>query len=145
MNNVKNTDGPSSLKNKFRILQVDDNILNNTWMELLLKRWGHKAVTVQNGQEAVDMIRKQKFDLVFMDLNMPVMNGCEALYVIREEYGLRKEELPILIITSDTDQDRQKQCIKNGANAILEKPLNMNAFKKVLRSYFAEPEKLVSI
>jgi CheY-like chemotaxis protein len=93
-------DLPSVPLKNLNVLVAEDNSINQMVVDTMLKRMGITPVMVNNGQEAVDTLRKQpdRFEVVLMDLQMPVMDGFEATRIIREELGLTR--LPIIATTA---------------------------------------------
>mgnify|MGYP000102940374 CR=1 FL=1 len=85
---------------------------------------------VQNGQEAVEIDNLQDFDLVLMDLQMPVMDGYEATRKIREQ--LIAEKLPIIAMTADVMKEVEGACYEAGMNGYIAKPIEIDALKRSL-------------
>jgi signal transduction histidine kinase/ActR/RegA family two-component response regulator len=111
-----------------RILLVEDNIVNQKVMTAMLKRIGHSVVAAWNGQEAIDCIERETYDIVLMDVEMPVMDGIEATKEIRRR-GWTLEMLPILGLTASVRrQDHQE----TGMNDWLTKPVGMKAIKTAI-------------
>jgi adenylate cyclase len=105
------------------ILIVDDNEDNRYTLQLLLETDGHERITcAASGNEAIALIEKEKFSLVLLDLMMPDLNGDEVLKVIRSDPD--KRDIPVVMISADTDADKVSQCIELGADDYLPKPFN---------------------
>lgn len=103
-----------------RALVVDDNPINSKLAEIFLKRLGWCPVAVPCGEDALRMLREQRFDVVLLDLRMPGMGGEEVCRRIRTELGLRT--LPVVAYTAhDTLQDRA-HIVEAGFSALLAKP-----------------------
>ncbi len=94
----------------YKILIAEDNELNAKLIKKLVEFCGHSARTVHDGNDAVEAVRKNKFDLILMDLEMPGMDGFEASRAIRKFDG----ETPILSISAPTDPGHAQLCIQNG-------------------------------
>ncbi|MFT8776336.1 MAG: ATP-binding protein [Gluconacetobacter liquefaciens] len=105
------------------ILVVEDNIVNRKILCRLLARVGHRWEAVANGEEALDILQERSFDLVLMDLNMPVMNGIEATKLHRFSEIGGAEALPIVALTADGTPETQQRCREAGMNAFLLKPV----------------------
>jgi CheY-like chemotaxis protein len=104
-----------------KVLYVEDNVFNQALAMKLFSKIGCELQIACNGYHALDMIIKEKFDLIFMDINMPGLNGYETTSIIREKLRLK---VPILALTNcDTDEDI-KMCRSVGMNDHLRKPLN---------------------
>jgi adenylate cyclase len=105
------------------ILIVDDNEDNRYTLQLLLESDGHeRIVCAASGNEAIALIEKEKFSLILLDLMMPDLNGDEVLKVIRSDPD--KRDIPVIMISADTDVDKVSQCIELGADDYLPKPFN---------------------
>ena len=106
------------LSNK-KILLVEDNEMNRVVAETILNQYGaiiHEAV---NGADAVEALRNNQFDIVLMDIQMPVMDGLEATHTIREEI---RSAIPIIALTANAVKGEMEKCIQAGMNDYLSKP-----------------------
>jgi PAS domain S-box-containing protein len=105
------------------VLLVEDHPINQMLATTLLKKWGHSVVLAQNGQEAVDLFPTQHWDLVLMDMQMPVMGGLEATRLIRslEPAGMHT---PILAMTANAMEADRQACLDAGMDDHLAKPFN---------------------
>ncbi len=115
-----------------RILLVEDNYLNQKLILINLNKLGFAIDIANNGKEALDKVDSNSYDLVIMDLMMPVMDGLEATRIIRnKEYGTR-EHLPIIGLTANTfDADREK-CLNNGMDEYMAKPFDLILFQSLI-------------
>src|SRR5438093_1550391 len=105
------------------ILIVDDNEDNRYTLQLLLETDGHERIaSAASGTEAIALIEKEKFSLVLLDLMMPDMNGDEVLRLIKSDPD--KRDIPVVMISADTDAEKVAQCIELGADDYLTKPFN---------------------
>ena len=103
------------------ILLVEDNILNQKLIYLNLSKLGFKMDIANNGLEALNMIKKSKYDLVIMDLMMPVMDGLQATSEIRKYEDALSYSTPIIGLTANTfDADREK-CLAQGMDEYIHK------------------------
>lgn len=110
------------------ILVVDDNNDMREIMEELIICYGHKTESAINGQEAVKKACEKNYDLILMDIQMPVMDGFQALDALK----MKNIQGPIAAVTAhslSTDQDR---CMSAGFNYFLSKPINFKIFKDLL-------------
>jgi adenylate cyclase len=105
------------------ILIVDDNEDNRYTLQLLLESDGHERIaSAASGNEAIALIEKEKFSLVLLDLMMPDLNGDEVLKLIKSDPD--KRDMPVVMISADTDAEKISQCIEFGADDYLPKPFN---------------------
>ena len=98
-----------------------------------LERLGHAAETVANGEEAVDSVRQLPYDLILMDVQMPVMDGLEATRRIREVSDLN--QVPIIAITANAFAEDREQCLKAGMNDFLTKPVDPKKLALVISQH----------
>jgi CheY-like chemotaxis protein len=105
-----------------RLLVVDDNRLNRSTLALNLRQQGHTAVLAENGEQALKLMRSQPFDLVLLDIVMPVMDGYQVLEHMRADLALRS--LPVLVISAVDEMDSVVRCIGLGAADYLPKPFD---------------------
>ncbi len=114
------------------ILVVDDDELNRRMMQVLLSRAGHHVDVVSNGLEAFDAIKFQKFDIVFMDLHMPVMDGIEASQHIREwEEG--GQHTFIVALTASYLAEEGEKLFEAGIDNYIAKPFQMDHIDRMLK------------
>ena len=121
-----------------RVLVTEDSPINLKLFVLLLQRDGHVVHTAVNGREALAAWQSQPFDVIFMDIEMPEMNGIEAVTSIRAEE--RKRNLkPILIIafTAHTNEAEHQKILQSGCNAVLTKPIHLEKLRATMRSFIA--------
>ena len=116
-----------------RILIAEDNDSNYMLMTYILKNH-YEFFRAHNGQEALEMVRKEPYDMVLMDLKMPIVNGLEATRQIKAEYA----NLPVVAITANAfDSDRQR-AMEAGCEAFLSKPVNASLCLEVLKGILGE-------
>ncbi len=118
-----------------KALVAEDNTVNQLVVKKLLKKIGVSMQLAKNGQEAVDMLMENTFDLIFMDVRMPIMNGKEATKAIRASDSSQKN-IPILALTADASTEDAKQCLSVGMNAHLRKPLKLDELIAELENIF---------
>ncbi|MEI6577486.1 MAG: response regulator [Bacteroidota bacterium] len=110
-----------------RVLLVEDNHLNRLIAKAMLGKWNMIVTEASNGEEALDQLKNQAFDLILMDLQMPVMGGLEASRKIRNELNLT---LPIIALTANAINDVIAECIDAGMNDYISKPFNPEILAK---------------
>lgn len=108
----------SRLKN-IRILVAEDNPINTVYISGLLDDLGLNHVTVENGEKAIKQLQKEDFDVVLMDIQMPIMDGMEATRYIRNEL---KSDIPIIALTANAFPEDRKKVFDNGMNGFVSKP-----------------------
>lgn len=115
------------MEERLNILLVEDNLLNQRVVTYSLKKFNHEVTIANNGVEAIERFREQKFHVILMDIMMPVMDGLEATVKIREEERINgiTERTPIIALTANTmDNDRDK-CISYGMDEFMAKPFDI--------------------
>jgi PAS domain S-box-containing protein len=115
--------------NQLRILIVEDNSVNRIVAQRILKKIGHESAWVENGQEALEYVRQHPVELIFMDLQMPVMDGFEATAAIREEFG-RKHH--IVALTASAIEGDRERCLKGGMDDYISKPIHIENVRTIL-------------
>jgi CheY-like chemotaxis protein len=115
-----------------KILVVDDDLLTQRMMQLLLGRNGHQVDVVSNGLEAFDVVKFQRYDIVFMDLLMPIMDGLEASRRIREwENG--EEHTFIVALTASYLPEEGYRLFEAGIDNYISKPFELTHIERMLR------------
>ena len=114
------------------ILVVEDNDINAEVAELLLTSIGLHVDIAENGQLAVEKVNNKKFDLILMDIQMPVMDGLQATQLIRQKHD--KESLPILAMSASVFNENRQECFDIGMNDFVAKPVSpKNLFSKIIK------------
>ncbi|CBL44916.1 Probable sensor histidine kinase [gamma proteobacterium HdN1] len=119
-----------------RILIVEDNQVNYLVLEGILRKLGHIPIAANNGKEALSILKAITPDLIFMDLQMPVMDGFEATEAIRK-LPPPKGNLPIVAVTANSDADNRERCTKCGMNGVIGKPFTRKDIKNALDLWLA--------
>lgn len=114
-----------------RVLLVEDNEINRLYAEALLKSWNCITDTADNGLVAVEKTKAGEYDVVLMDIQMPVMDGFESTQTIRQLPG-RKSSIPIIALTANATRADLDKCIAAGMNAYLPKPFTREDLYRVL-------------
>ncbi len=123
------------------VLLVEDNAINQALARALLQRMGHRVVSVNNGQEAVQLLGQQAFAVVLMDCQMPVMDGFEATRRIRAgEAGAEAAGMPIIAMTANAMVGDRERCLACGMNDYVAKPIQVPLLKAAIgRAAAARP------
>jgi two-component system sensor histidine kinase/response regulator len=116
---------PIEKSRPLRILLVEDNPINQRVALLMLEKGGHEIVIATNGKEAIDLAIRDRFDLVLMDVQMPVMDGLEATVVIRTSEVGTGRHLPIIAMTAHAMKEDRDRCLQAGMDDILTKPVRL--------------------
>jgi signal transduction histidine kinase/DNA-binding response OmpR family regulator len=127
-------DGQLAQKLPLRILVAEDNALNQRLLLRLLARMGYRADVAGNGLEAVDALERQPYDLVFMDMQMPEMDGLEATAQIRRRLSRDGRPRIIALTANATPEDRDR-CLGVGMNDYLSKPVQIPELVKVIERW----------
>jgi CheY-like chemotaxis protein len=106
------------------ILLAEDDLVNQKIAFQILTKWGIEVTVAKDGTEAVAMMHDKKFNLVLMDINMPVMDGCEATQNIRALHDPYFKTVPILAYTASSLADTKEKAEKLGMNDFVSKPLS---------------------
>ncbi|MCK5097885.1 MAG: response regulator, partial [Desulfobacteraceae bacterium] len=114
-----------------KILLVEDNKINQKVAAIMLEKLGHDVVIANNGQEAVDQFKNNKFDMIFMDIQMPVMSGEEATKAIRDIEKGTSSHIPIVALTANAIKGDKERFFAAGMDAYIAKPLKRNDLIKV--------------
>ncbi|MGO8744943.1 MAG: CheR family methyltransferase [Thermoguttaceae bacterium] len=116
--------GQAPPRRTLRILLAEDSLPNQKLILYALGQRGHKIVVAGNGAETLDLIQRQDFDLVLMDVQMPLMDGIEATAAIRKLDDPKKAKLPIIAMTAHAYKSDQERCLAAGMDAYISKPVN---------------------
>ena len=117
--------GPRQVTPMLRILLAEDNPVNQIVATRLLEKRGHTVVAVGNGREAVSAVGTQIFDLALVDLQMPEMDGLQAVSLIRQrEETMGKPRLPIIALTAHAMRGDRERCLAAGMDGYITKPIN---------------------
>ncbi|TDD98753.1 hybrid sensor histidine kinase/response regulator [Flavobacterium cellulosilyticum] len=117
------------------ILVVEDNSINQMVIRMITKKWMNTTVVfANNGQEGLDAFKTNTFDIVLMDLQMPIMDGYEATIAIRNgEVGLNYANIPIIAVTADVMESTKLRVAEIGMNDYLTKPIKKEALYKAIK------------
>ena len=135
-NVLKESTNSKNIKDEIKgnILVAEDNPNNQKLIEILLSKFGLSVQIVPNGQEAVEMYKSKRFDIILMDINMPIMDGLVATKIIR---NIEKDyyEVPIIALTANSIAGDKEKYIAEGMDDYLSKPINVNNLKSILKKY----------
>lgn len=118
-----------------RVLVAEDNPINKFLIIKILQSWQVEMDVVENGKEAIEKLRENDYDLILMDTFMPVMNGLEAIKLIREGYAPGKETIPIITFSAAVMDTDKETAIAAGANDVISKPFEPAVLHKKILEY----------
>lgn len=132
---------------RLRVLVVEDNTINQRVILKLLSKFQFCTKVVNDGQEALDILEKEPFDLILMDVQMPVMDGLTAARRINEKYGSQRPKIAAL--TANVMKQEMAACIQAGMDYYISKPITANKilsfFESILKNEIASPTPLPSL
>lgn len=114
-----------------KALIVDDNMINLKVTKKLLENLGLTSDIALSGQECLKMVKKVNYDIIFMDIMMPEMDGVETFKQLREN----NYSMPIIALTADVDLDSKDKYLSLGFNDYIPKPINLDLLKELLNKY----------
>ena len=137
---------PDNFSEKYplHILVAEDNPVNQKWIKKILSKIGYECVIAENGKVVLEIVGHEHFDLIFMDVQMPEMDGLEASRMIR----VCLETQPVIIaMTANVMQGDREECIQSGMNDYISKPVELNVLLKILEKWaiLIKEKKLSSI
>lgn len=118
-----------------RLLIADDHPINQRLMISILNKLGYTADVAENGRQAVELVQENSYDLIFMDLQMPVMDGLEATAAIRRQYAAGQQQPVIIAMTANVMSGIRNRCLDSGMDDYISKPLKLSNIRQVLGRY----------
>ncbi|MBI1326970.1 MAG: response regulator [Alphaproteobacteria bacterium] len=118
-----------------KVLLAEDNMVNQEVIGTFLRNYDLEVVIASDGQEALEKIKQEKFDLVFMDCQMPVLDGYAATRKLREDKAF--DHLPVIAITARAMMDDRQVCVDAGMNDYLSKPINEDELRDMLEKWLS--------
>jgi signal transduction histidine kinase/CheY-like chemotaxis protein len=119
----------------FEILVGEDNVVNQKVMKITLEKFGFKVDIANNGEEVIEALKLKHYDMLFIDCQMPVMDGFEATELIRKTTFLKNKNIPIVALTANAMVGDKEKCLAVGMNDYLSKPLNRDDLVAKLNTY----------
>lgn len=124
---------PSNPKN-IRVLVADDNVFNQVVAQEMLHASGFSADVVSNGMEAIESLKKKRYDLVLMDMEMPGMDGVQATRIIRDRSsGVTDPDIVIIAMTANVTKQDRKNCFEAGMNDYMPKPIAADELPRIIQ------------
>lgn len=144
-NNVDRNEDHTDFVEKAEILIVEDNKANRDLVVRLIENLGGRPTAVRNGEEAVEIVKRQAFDLILMDCQMPEMDGFEASMIIsRMKQRGEIHSIPIIALTANAIKGDREKCLQSGMNDYVTKPLRKTKLRSVLMQWLPVKEKRVA-
>ncbi len=121
---------------KLRVLLVEDQFMNRIYMEDAIQRLGHTVHVAQNGQEALQVLEAEQFDLVFMDIRMPVMDGLTATREIRKKESINNNSRVFIIgLSANADPENLQEYLQTGMDDYLIKPVDPETIRQTIQKH----------
>lgn len=124
-----------------RVLVAEDTVSNQLLMKILLNKLGLHVTTVENGRLAVEEVMRQSFDMIFMDIQMPGMDGYEATRLIREK-GIT---IPIIAVTANASIEEKDNCLQAGCDDYVPKPICNEVLIQAIRKHMSSGNSKIKI
>jgi two-component system cell cycle response regulator DivK len=121
-----------------QILVVEDNERNLKLVRDVLQFAGYDVISARSGEQGVTLARQRMPDLVLMDLQLPAMDGAEALRVLRDDPHTRA--IPVVAVTAFAMKEDRERALHAGFDGYLEKPINVRAFRELVRGFLHRKE-----
>ncbi len=115
-----------------KVLICEDDPIVVTLLTILLRKKSIEPVSVSDGLQALKQLRENSFDLIITDIHMPYHNGDEVLSLVRNEQG---KQTPIIMMSSDTEEEVINLALKLGVNAFIKKPLKEHEVEKIIKKF----------
>ena len=119
------------------VLLAEDNPVNQKVAVRLLEKRGHRVVVVETGKRALEMVNQQSFDVVLMDVQMPVMDGLQATAAIRQREMTSGKHIPIVAMTAHAMAGDKERCLQAGMDDYISKPLHVDEFLAIVEHFSA--------
>ncbi|MES9961682.1 MAG: transporter substrate-binding domain-containing protein [Sedimenticola sp.] len=129
---LEDTEEISKIYGDLSVLVVDDNPINRLATRALLEQEGYKIVEAENGEIAIDKVKSQSFDVILMDIHMPVMDGVSATRVIREG-SKNTKHIPIIGVTASVMKEEKERYLEAGMNDVVAKPIVIEKLNRVIK------------
>lgn len=123
-----------AIDENYNILLAEDNLVNQKLASKMFKGLGYEITIVETGQQVLDQLEKKSFDIIFMDVQMPQMDGITATELIRQKYD---NDILIIAMTANVLEEDRKKCLDAGMNDYLSKPVKIKDISEMLRKWLA--------
>ncbi len=137
---LENLPAPPEISVSGHILLAEDNIDNQKLVSIYLKKMGATVTIAENGQQAMDLALSKHYDLVLMDMQMPVLDGLKATEILCK----KGYTTPIIALTANTQKEDKDKCYKAGCSDFLNKPIIQKQFNSIIQKYLKPGEELAT-
>jgi len=120
------------IKKSKKILLVEDDLVSQFYIKTLLSESGFDVQAVNNGKDALYLFEKEKFDLIILDIQIPIINGIEVSKKIREKENSQKKKTPIIALTAYAYEEDKRLFIDSGMNFCITKPIDESLFLETI-------------
>jgi PAS domain S-box-containing protein len=128
---------PAPARTGFHVLLAEDDLVNRATVSKMLEKLGCSVVSAQDGRQALEILKKDRFDLVFMDIQMPILDGVQATMAIRNKTaGAHNVYIPIIALTAYAMPGDRNRFLEAGMDAYLPKPVEFGDLRDVLAKFF---------
>jgi two-component system sensor histidine kinase RpfC len=128
---IKISPSVPEIESGYKILVAEDNPTNRKVLQKILERAGHRCTLVKDGDEALDLLEKNSFDAMVLDMNMPTMPGTDVARLYRLMHG-NASDFPIIMFSANATPEARQESLDAGANAFLAKPIQIDIFLQTL-------------
>ncbi len=127
-----------------KALVAEDNLINQKLMQSILDQFKIQVTLVKNGKEALEAVKRDSFDIIFMDIQMPIMGGIEAtdrIFYYELDHDL--DHVPVIALTANALEGDKEKYLESGMDGYLSKPINIDALKNILKKFVISRRELV--
>ena len=128
-----------------RLLLAEDNLVNQKLAVAVLEKRGHSVLVAPDGRAAVEAWAREPFDLIFMDIQMPDMDGFEATEAIRDQEKGTGKHVPIVAMTAHAMKGTEERCLEAGMDGYVSKPLQIGELLRVLEKFVPAPDAVIPV
>ncbi len=132
---TKSETTPQNANEKVRALVVEDNLINQRLIKILLKEYNLNVTTAGDGEQAIQQCASNKFDIIFMDIDMPIKNGIVATKEIKQRNIINEHSMPIIALTALAMQGDRENILGEGLDDYLSKPLTREKLEYILQKH----------
>lgn len=118
-----------------KVLVAEDNYINQKLISKLLLNKGYNLTIVDDGQKVLDALEKDKYHIVLMDIQMPIMDGYQATKLIRAKEITNGKYIPIIAVTAFAMESDRQKCFEIGMDDYISKPFNKDDFYKIIEKH----------